>query len=391
METKGNGQTEIEPMVKCDYHTSATGTRYGHAQKLDCVNPKPYESGKGQPEGIIHAIALQLRTLYVGVLRNGAATITDGEVLIGNILKEAAPRPAERSALEKLPAYFEERAEENSRRADTAELEINQHWHSAKADTYRRAAQKLRQALSASLSTVYGDEDWRVGRKVRTNVYAGERPVCQCHSEFDASLIVAAVNGVRHASPSATGEPREIVLLREHDRIGWRGHEVLYEMIEGKSCPTPKASLGLATSAVDRLLKCVEKAERELAEARTRLETLGSAHVGVCAELAEARKELDKCGKDMCFGQRIEGVASWVRQELYDEQKALADQREAALRKYGAHLDGCSTYKGPYLCTCGLAEALASAPADFAHITHDIDKITEDVIAASAPAKEEKE
>jgi hypothetical protein len=38
---------------------------------------------------------------------------------------------------------------------------------------------------------------WRVGRKVPINVYDGgpsDRPVCQCHTEEDARLIVNAVN-----------------------------------------------------------------------------------------------------------------------------------------------------------------------------------------------------
>jgi|SRR5579863_7261394 len=35
---------------------------------------------------------------------------------------------------------------------------------------------------------------WRVGRKVPINVYDGDRPVCQCHTELDALNIVAAMN-----------------------------------------------------------------------------------------------------------------------------------------------------------------------------------------------------
>jgi hypothetical protein len=35
---------------------------------------------------------------------------------------------------------------------------------------------------------------WRLGNKIRVNVYAGDRPVCQCHSEIDAQVIVKAVN-----------------------------------------------------------------------------------------------------------------------------------------------------------------------------------------------------
>lgn len=35
---------------------------------------------------------------------------------------------------------------------------------------------------------------WRVGSKVKINVYEGDRPVCQCHSEIDAARIVVAMN-----------------------------------------------------------------------------------------------------------------------------------------------------------------------------------------------------
>jgi len=36
--------------------------------------------------------------------------------------------------------------------------------------------------------------NWRVGSKIPLNVYEGDRPVCQCHSEEDARRIVAAMN-----------------------------------------------------------------------------------------------------------------------------------------------------------------------------------------------------
>jgi hypothetical protein len=36
--------------------------------------------------------------------------------------------------------------------------------------------------------------NWRVGRKVPLNVYEGDRPVCQCHSEQDATRIMEAMN-----------------------------------------------------------------------------------------------------------------------------------------------------------------------------------------------------
>jgi hypothetical protein len=35
---------------------------------------------------------------------------------------------------------------------------------------------------------------WRTGKQVPINVYDGDRPVCQCHSEQDAKRIVVAVN-----------------------------------------------------------------------------------------------------------------------------------------------------------------------------------------------------
>ncbi len=35
---------------------------------------------------------------------------------------------------------------------------------------------------------------WRIGAKVKLNVYEGDRPVCQCHTEADAKAIVDAVN-----------------------------------------------------------------------------------------------------------------------------------------------------------------------------------------------------
>lgn len=35
---------------------------------------------------------------------------------------------------------------------------------------------------------------WRQGRHVLINIYDGDRPVCQCHNESDAALIVEAVN-----------------------------------------------------------------------------------------------------------------------------------------------------------------------------------------------------
>ena len=42
---------------------------------------------------------------------------------------------------------------------------------------------------------------WRQGSKVPLNVYEGDRPVCQCHTELDAIRIVAAFRAleqIRH-------------------------------------------------------------------------------------------------------------------------------------------------------------------------------------------------
>ncbi len=50
---------------------------------------------------------------------------------------------------------------------------------------------------------------YRVGTKVPINVYDGDRPVCQCHNEDDASTIVVAMNS------------RETLLLRAID-VGWK-------------------------------------------------------------------------------------------------------------------------------------------------------------------------
>ena len=36
---------------------------------------------------------------------------------------------------------------------------------------------------------------WRVGKKIKLNVYGSrEEPVCQCHTEEHAALIVNAIN-----------------------------------------------------------------------------------------------------------------------------------------------------------------------------------------------------
>jgi hypothetical protein len=58
---------------------------------------------------------------------------------------------------------------------------------------------------------------WRVGAKIPLNVYDGDRPVCQCHSDQDARTIADAVNAVQSGS---TTDPllRENASLREQNR-----------------------------------------------------------------------------------------------------------------------------------------------------------------------------
>jgi hypothetical protein len=49
---------------------------------------------------------------------------------------------------------------------------------------------------------------WRIGRKVRQNVYDDrDNPVCQCHTEFHAALIVNAVNAL--VASRGKGRPDE--------------------------------------------------------------------------------------------------------------------------------------------------------------------------------------
>lgn len=50
----------------------------------------------------------------------------------------------------------------------------------------------------------YGSIVWRIGAKVPLNIYAGDRPVCQCHNAQDAALIVAAVNRRQRSEQLAT-------------------------------------------------------------------------------------------------------------------------------------------------------------------------------------------
>ena len=59
------------------------------------------------------------------------------------------------------------------------------------------------------------DKLWRVGSKVPLNVYDGEgNPVCQCHSEVQSQLIVAAVNYARAVTNIVTqGSGVEVIAL----------------------------------------------------------------------------------------------------------------------------------------------------------------------------------
>jgi hypothetical protein len=50
---------------------------------------------------------------------------------------------------------------------------------------------------------------WRVGSKVPLNVYEGDRPVCQCHNEWDAQRIVEAMNALNYIAGLNTYEELE--------------------------------------------------------------------------------------------------------------------------------------------------------------------------------------
>jgi hypothetical protein len=54
---------------------------------------------------------------------------------------------------------------------------------------------------------------WRVGGKVPVNVYEGDRPVCQCHSEEDARSIVETMNRAIPTIPTACGACGRIRLI----------------------------------------------------------------------------------------------------------------------------------------------------------------------------------
>lgn len=67
---------------------------------------------------------------------------------------------------------------------------------------FRRAAEALAALRQWREQAEQGP--WRVGSKIQLNVYEGDRPVCQCHSEEDAKRIVAACNG------QLAGIPKEL-------------------------------------------------------------------------------------------------------------------------------------------------------------------------------------
>jgi hypothetical protein len=46
---------------------------------------------------------------------------------------------------------------------------------------------------------------WRIGSQVPLNVYDGDRPVCQCHNEQDAILIVNAINAGKVSAETEEG------------------------------------------------------------------------------------------------------------------------------------------------------------------------------------------
>lgn len=50
------------------------------------------------------------------------------------------------------------------------------------------------------------ETEWRVGRKIALNVYEGERPVCQCHNEIDASRITNAMMAIQDPVRAAAPE-----------------------------------------------------------------------------------------------------------------------------------------------------------------------------------------
>jgi hypothetical protein len=88
-----------------------------------------------------------------------------------------------------------------------------------------------------------------------------------------ASVETVGRSDTHSQAAAPESEPPEIRLLREHDRMGWRGHEVIWEMIEGKPYQphSSKASVGMATSAVDNLIRRLADSEREIKYANSAL------------------------------------------------------------------------------------------------------------------------
>jgi hypothetical protein len=93
----------------------------------------------------------------------------------------------------------------------------------------------------------------------------------------------------------------ELAALLEHDRIGWRGHEVLWEMITGeKYTADPKASLGLAPSAVDEMRKelaALREQAKKLSDALNRMLVHFVGDEELCIECSEKSSE----GCDSCY------------------------------------------------------------------------------------------
>jgi hypothetical protein len=57
--------------------------------------------------------------------------------------------------------------------------------------------------------------EWRVGRRIPLNVYDDrDRPVCQCHSEAAAGLIVAAMND-RNRKRFERFSDQELAVIKE--------------------------------------------------------------------------------------------------------------------------------------------------------------------------------
>lgn len=92
------------------------------------------------------------------------------------------------------------------RREDAWRIKRGWHWADTEVTEHLYMAAVQGEA-SPTLATTPPNETWRVGRKltlgrkVTTTVYSGDRPVCNCHADFDAALIVAAVNTLREGNP----------------------------------------------------------------------------------------------------------------------------------------------------------------------------------------------